>query len=90
MQYIAFNKARVRAVVSSIPRIVVLAKEKQGFIRNACNYSCGRTRSRAKIKATASDGAENAGEQFATSFLAMGIKRRSLRRGSAKGKIYDI
>ena len=61
-----------------IPRIVVLAKDKQGFIRNACNYSCGRTRSRAKIKATASDGAENAGEHITTSFLAMGIEKAEL------------
>ena len=73
-----FNKARVRAVASSIPRIVVLAKDKQGFIRNACNYSCGRIRSRAKIKATASDGAENAGEHITTSFLAMGIEKAEL------------
>ena len=61
-----------------IPRIVVLAKDKQGFIRNACNYSCGRIRSRAKIKATASDGAENAGEHITTSFLAMGIEKAEL------------
>ena len=30
-----------------------------------------------KIEATASDGAENASDHFVTSFLAMGIKRRS-------------
>ena len=61
-----------------IPRIVVLAKDKQGCIRNACNYSCGRIRSRAKIKATASDGAENASEHITTSFLAMGIEKAEL------------
>jgi type II secretory pathway pseudopilin PulG len=49
--------------------IVVLAKDKQGFIRNACNYSCGRIRSSAKIKATASDGAENASDHFVAFFL---------------------
>ena len=64
-----------------IPRIVVLAKDKQGFIRNACNYSCGRIRSRAKIKATASDGAENAGEHITTSFLAMGIEKGGVKKG---------
>ena len=58
--------------------IVVLAKDKQGFIRNACNYSCGRIRSSAKIKATASDGTENAGEHITTSFLAMGIEKAEI------------
>ena len=33
---------------------------------------------RAKIEATASDGAENAGEHITTSFLAMGIEKAEL------------
>lgn len=53
------------------------SNDEQGFIGDAREDSSGRIRSRAKIEATASDGAENAGEHITTSFLAMGIKRRS-------------
>ena len=43
-----------------MPDSVMLGKDEQGFVRNARKDVSGRVRRRAKIKATASDGVENA------------------------------
>ena len=47
----------------------MLGNDEQGFIGNAREDGSGRICSRAKIEATASDGAENASDHFVTSFL---------------------
>ena len=48
------------------------SNDEQGFIGDAREDSGRRIRSRAKIEATTSDGAENASDHFVTSFLVFG------------------
>ena len=63
------------AIGGSIPGIVVLGNDEQGFVGNTREDGSGRIRSRAKIEATASDGAENASDHFVTSFLVFGYRK---------------
>ena len=73
------DEAGMGAVGGSIPGGVMLGYDEQGFIGNAREDGSGRIRSRAKIEATASDGAENASDQFVTSFLVfLGIEKAEL------------
>ena len=58
--------------ISSHLDIVVFGNDEQGFIGNAHEDGSGRIRSRAKIEATAGDGAENASDHFVTSFFVFG------------------
>ena len=79
------DKTGMGAVGGSIPGIVVLGNDEQGFIGNAREDGSGRIRSRAKIEATASDGAENASDHFVTSFLVLGYRKGGASfRSSAK------
>ena len=65
------DEAGMGAVGGGIPSSIVLGNNEQGFIGNAREDGSGRIRSRAKIEATASDGAENASDHFVTSFLVI-------------------
>ena len=65
------DEACMGAIGGSIPGSVVLGNDEQGFVGNAREDGSGRIRSRAKIEATASDGAENASDHFVTSFLVL-------------------
>ena len=59
--------------------MVVLGNDEQGFFGDAREDRSGRIRSRAKIEATASDGAENASDHFVTSFFVLwGIEKVEL------------
>lgn len=58
----------------------MIGNDEQGFIGNTREDGSGRIRSRAKIEATASDGAENASDHFVTSFLIWGIEKAELRK----------
>ena len=53
----------------------MLDNDEQVLIGDAHEDGSGRSRSRAKIKATASDGAVNAGDHFITSFLVFGHRK---------------
>lgn len=52
------DEAGVGTIGGGIPGSVVLGNDEQGFIGNTCEDGSGRIRSRAKIEATASNGAE--------------------------------
>ena len=79
------DEAGMGTVGGSIPGVIVLGNDEQGFVGNAREDRSGRIRRRAKIEATASDGAENASDHFVTSFLVLGYRKGGASfRSSAK------
>ena len=81
------DEAGMGAVSGSIPGSVMLGYDEQGFVGDAREDSSGRIRSRAKIEATASDGAENASDHFVTSFLVfLGIEKAELQKKLRRSK----
>lgn len=67
----------------SVPCAVKFGNDQQGFVGNAREDGSGRIRRHSKIEATASDGAENAGDHFVTSFLVFGHRKGGASKRSS-------
>lgn len=85
------TKPVLLTIGGSVPCAVKFGNDQQGFVGNAREDGSGRIRRHSKIEATASDGAENAGDHFVTSFLVFGHRKGGAsKRSSAqedKGKV---
>lgn len=83
------DEACMGAIGGSIPGGVVLGNDEQGFVWDAREDGSGRIRSRAKIEATASDGAENASDHFITSFLVLGHRKGGASKEAPPNKFFS-